>query len=146
MVDADAIAPSGLRPLGYLTDLLAKSQHTRARTEGLLPPTSVVVRKASTERLSQIFALNGVTAAALADVDADGLNDLLVARDAMVSLYLNQGNGTLTPGPQIPALAGIDSLAVGVMDTAPSAWGKQDIAFATSTGQQVAVLLNQASY
>lgn len=54
MVDADAIGPSGLRPHGYWADLLEHSQHTRARTEGLTPPTSLVVRKASTERLSQI--------------------------------------------------------------------------------------------
>ncbi|MFO0575800.1 MAG: NAD(P)/FAD-dependent oxidoreductase [Polyangia bacterium] len=57
MVDADAIAPSGLRPLGYWTELLAQSQHTRARTEGLTPPASLVVRKASTERLSQIASI-----------------------------------------------------------------------------------------
>ncbi len=130
------------------SDLIAFHSGPTGGSVFLGQPDGRVLRysDAVTERLSQIFALNGVTAAALADVDADGLNDLLVARDAMVSLYLNQGNGTLTPGPQIPALAGIDSLAVGVMDTAPSAWGKQDIAFATSTGQQVAVLLNQASY
>lgn len=54
MVDADAIPASGLRPIGYFQSLLAKSHHTRARTLGLNAPESVVVRKASTERLSRI--------------------------------------------------------------------------------------------
>lgn len=54
MVDADAITESGLRPRAYLAAMLEQSQHTRERLRGLVPPHTVVVRKASTERLSRI--------------------------------------------------------------------------------------------
>lgn len=53
MVDVDLIGRSGLRPMAYYHDSLAQTQHTRARVEGL-SPRSVIVRKASTERLTRI--------------------------------------------------------------------------------------------
>ena len=101
---------------------------------------------AVSERLQTVLGTKTVAAAAVADIDADGLDDLLVVRDGVISLLLNQGNGTLAAGPQWNALAAADSLAVGVMDAVPSTWGKLDIAVSTSTGQQVAVFVNQAAY
>lgn len=102
--------------------------------------------EAVSERLQSVLGVSAVTAAAVADVDADGLNDLIVVRDSVIGLFLNQGNGTLAAGPQIPTMPGLDALAVGAMDATPSAWGKLDIAVASSTGQQLAVFLNQAAF
>lgn len=101
---------------------------------------------AVSERLQTVLGTKATAAATVADIDADGLNDLLVVRDGAINLFLNQGNGTLAAGPQITALPGADSLMVGAMDSVPSPWGKLDIAVTTSTGQHIAVFLNQAAY
>ncbi len=54
MVDADDITRSGLRPQAYHERSLGQTQHTKARASGLTAPGPLIVRKASTERLTRI--------------------------------------------------------------------------------------------
>lgn len=97
-------------------------------------------------RLQALLGSGAPVAVAMADLDADGLDDLLLLRDGAISLLVNQGSGTLTAGAQIPAPPGADSLAVGVIDPAAPSWGRLDLAVASSTGQRIAVFMNQASF
>ncbi len=95
-------------------------------------------------RLQVLLGSKAPTAAAVADLDADGLDDLLVVRDGTLSLFFNQGAGSLTAGAQVPVPPGTDSVAVGVIDPAAPSW-RLDIAVSSSTGQRIAVFMNQSS-
>lgn len=97
-------------------------------------------------RLQALLGNKAPVAAAVADLDADGLDDLLVVRDGALSLFYNQGAGTLTAGAQVPVPPGTDAVAVGVIDPAAPSWGRLDIAVSSSTGQRIAVFMNQASF
>lgn len=97
-------------------------------------------------RLQALLGNKAPAAAAVADLDADGLDDLLIVRDGALSLFFNQGAGTLTAGAQLPVPPGTDSVAVGVIDPAAPSWGRLDIAVSSSTGQRIAVFMNQASF
>ena len=96
-------------------------------------------------RLQALLGNKAPAAAAAADLDADGLDDLLMVRDGALGLFFNQGNGTLTAGAQVAVPPGADSVAVGVIDPAAPSWGRLDIAVSSSTGQRIAVFMNQAS-
>lgn len=97
-------------------------------------------------RLQALLGSPAPAAVAMADLDADGLDDLALLRDGAVSLLFNQGGGTLAAGAQIAAPPGADSLAVGVIDPAAPSWGRLDLAVSSSTGQRIAAFMNQASF
>ena len=124
------------------------------------PKVSVFLRQAdgkqlrySDTRSAQLQSLLGAqvpTAAAVVDMDSDGLDDLIILKDGAVALYFNLGSGWTAAATPLPALMGADSLAVGTIDpgagTGAKAGTKMDIAVASSTGQRIAVLINQASF
>jgi hypothetical protein len=107
--------------------------------------------QASAERSAQLLGFLGgqtPTAATIADLDGDGLEDLILVHDGMVAIYYSQDNGALVAGPQLPALAGVDSVAAGAVagSARPGARPRLDLAFGSSSGQRVGVLLNQAAF
>lgn len=93
-------------------------------------------------------ALGGLpTAIALGDLDGDGLDDVALARAGSVVPLLNQGDGGFTAAPAIATgmVTAIDSIALGNID---SMTGNRstDLAVSSSTGQRLAVLINQSPY
>lgn len=93
-------------------------------------------------------ALGGLpTALAVGDVDGDGLDDVALGRSGSVMLLVNQGEGGFTAAPAIATgmVTAIDSIALGNID---SSTGNRstDLAVASSSGQRLAVLINQASF
>ncbi len=90
------------------------------------------------------------TAAAIADMDADGLADLVVMQNGAVSLLYNLGGSWAPAAMPLQLLANADSLAVGTVDPGTGSGGKvrtlMDIAVASSSGMRIAVLINQSAF
>lgn len=92
-------------------------------------------------------ALGGVlpTAMVMADLDADGLDDVALARGSMVSLLINQGDGSFSAMSPIASITAIDGLALGSVDVGAGS-RSTDLVISSSVSQKLSVLLNQAAY
>jgi hypothetical protein len=77
-------------------------------------------------------------AIAMADLDADGRLDVVVAADGIVSVLLNAGAGALAPPLDFPITAGSTSIAIGDVDGDD----RPDIAVGGEGGGSVELLVN----
>lgn len=93
-------------------------------------------------------ALGGLpTALAVGDLDGDGLDDVALARGGSVVPLLNQGEGGFMAAPAITTgmVTAIDSIALGNVDSMTGS-RSTDLAVSSSSGQRLAVLINQSPF
>ena len=73
------------------------------------------------------------------------VTDVALARGSMVSLLINQGDGSFSAMSPIASITAIDGLALGNVDVGAGS-RSTDLVVSSSVSQKVALLLNQATY
>jgi len=84
------------------------------------------------------------TAVTMADIDLDGLDDVIVASGTSLQIVYPLASGTFTVSTPLSGLDSADSISVGPVDGQLSSG--PDIAISSKTAQRIAVIVNQSTF
>jgi hypothetical protein len=83
-------------------------------------------------------------AAAVGDIDGDGLDDIVVAGGLLISVLTNQGDSTFKVAQTITTSSAVTALAIG--DVSPIGQGVSDLVIGSQSANTITVLENLAKY
>jgi hypothetical protein len=95
-------------------------------------------------KLSGVLSGSIPTAVTMADIDLDGLDDVIVASGTSLQIVYPLPNGSFTVSTPLSGLDSVDSISVGPVDGQPSSG--PDIAISSKTAQRIAVIVNQSTF
>ncbi len=95
-------------------------------------------------KLTGALAGSVPTAITMADMDVDGIDDVIVASGTSLQVVYPLANGTFTVSSAIGGLDSTDTIMVGAVDGKTNSG--PDIAISSQKAQRIAVIVNQSSY
>ena len=95
-------------------------------------------------KLTTALAGSVPTAVSSADIDLDGIDDLVVASGTSLQIIYPLPNGSYTTSAPLSGLDGTDIITIGAVDGKSNSG--PDIAISSQKAQRIAVLVNQSTY